>query len=143
MTLFSTAWISASKGEPFWTIMEFIDEVNTGNITSWKINTKDYLLFFDSKEKAEFYLNFNQKAENSETIERVVGIEKKYIKRMEDIYKASNVNMPPVAVAIGFKDGGEALVIQLEFKEVINVVKSGLSFPQYIKKIRGKIKFKY
>ncbi|PFT28958.1 type I restriction enzyme HsdR N-terminal domain-containing protein [Bacillus cereus] len=132
-----------SKGEPFWTIMEFYDEVNTGNMKSLKINTKDYLLFFDSKEKAEFYLNSNQKAENSKTIERVVGIEKKYIKRMEDIYKKSNVNMPSVAVAIGFKDGGEALVIQLEFKEVINVVNSGLSFLQYIKQIRGKRKFKY
>lgn len=124
-----------SKGEPFWTIMEFADEVNTGNMKGQKMNGKEHLLFFDTKEKADFYLTLNPTDDkDSETVERVVGVEKKYIKGMEEIYRSNAVNMPPVAVLVDLKIEGDALVIPLEFKEVINVVNSGLSFLEYMKR---------
>ncbi|EOQ05752.1 type I restriction enzyme HsdR N-terminal domain-containing protein [Bacillus pseudomycoides] len=127
-----------SKGEPFWTIMEFVDEVNTGNMKSQKMNGKEHLLFFDTKEKADFYLALNQTDEDSETVDHVVGVEKKYIKRMEEIYRSNAVNMPPAAILVGFKTGGNVLVIPQEFKEVINVVNSGLSFLEYMKRMHLK-----
>lgn len=126
-----------SKGEPFWSIMEFIDEVNTGNVNTRRINGKDHLLFFDTKEKASFYLANNQ-ADKGDIIDYVVGIEKKYIKRIEEIYSSSDVNAlpPPVAVCVEYNNRGEILVIPFEFKEILKIVDSGLSFGEYEKKYK-------
>ncbi|MFF2016081.1 ATPase/DNA packaging protein [Paenibacillus sp. NPDC058177] len=123
-----------SKGEPFWAIMEFMDEVNSGNMRTQKINGEDHLLFFDTKAKAEFYLALNPINEDSEIKERVIGVERKYVKGLEGIYRETSVNMPSIVVLVDFEMGGKAMAIPLEFTEVINVVNSGLSFLDYMKR---------
>lgn len=73
-------------GDPFYVIMQFIDEVNTGKVQSRNMNNRNYLLLFLSEDVAERYLEL-LKEERKRAIlsfdekiseDCVVGLKKEY-----------------------------------------------------------------
>lgn len=126
-----------SVGQPFWVVMDFIGNTNTGYMYSQKHEGGEYILLFASKIEAELYIISNPlEGKVKYGTPCAVGVDKKCLNKLNEIY-FSKCKDKKIIIHTGIRVDGQESGILLEFEQILKISESNMPFRDYVRKVNN------